>query len=454
MNAVPAVAADTLPSPFNKGLVERLLAPIADVRRGETTSVLLMTLTMFLMLGGYYMLKTARETFILSEGGAEVKSYASAAQALLLLVLVPAYGALASRVNRIQLVQWVTLFFASNLAFFLFAISAGLRIGIIYFIWLGIFNVMVIAQFWAFAADLYTEEQGKRLFPLIGIGSSLGAWLGAVRASGLMAASGPMRLLAGGAGILVVCVVLMRLADQKTPRTSKAATDAATAKLAPGPSGFRMVLTDRYLFLIAMLVVLLNVVNTSGEYLFGRYVVGAAEATYGAGPGAEEARQRFIGQVYGSYYSYINLIGFLLQMFVVSRLIRWVGVGRSLFIHPVVALSSYLLMMRAPSLQAIRVLKIADNSINYSLGNTAMQALWLPTSRETKYKAKQAVDSFCVRAGDVLQAAIVYTGELTTLSVSGFAMLNVMFGIAWLGVVAALRDRLRARALRTGGAEL
>ena len=100
-----------------------------------------MTLTMFLVLGGYYLLKTAREMFILSEGGAEVKSYSSAGQALLLLVLVPAYGAFASRVNRTQLVQWVTLFFAGNLVLFLLALGAGLHIGIVYFLWLGIFNV-------------------------------------------------------------------------------------------------------------------------------------------------------------------------------------------------------------------------------------------------------------------------------------------------------------------------
>ena len=79
---------------------------------------------MFLILAAYYMLKTAREVFILGEGGAEVKSYSSAGQALLLLVLVPAYGAFASRVNRIQLVQWVTLFFASHLALFLLALIA------------------------------------------------------------------------------------------------------------------------------------------------------------------------------------------------------------------------------------------------------------------------------------------------------------------------------------------
>src|SRR5207342_1725323 len=139
----------------DKGWLERLLSPIADVRRGEAASALLMALTMFLVLAGYYLLKTAREVFILSEGGAEVKSYSSAGQALLLLFLVPAYGALASRVNRTQLVQWVTLFFASNLLVFLAALAAGWHIGVVFFLWLGIFNVMVIAQFWAFAADVF-----------------------------------------------------------------------------------------------------------------------------------------------------------------------------------------------------------------------------------------------------------------------------------------------------------
>src|SRR5258707_2849692 len=129
-----------------KGWLERLLSPIADVRRGEAGTALLMTLTLFLVLGGYYLLKTAREIFILSEGGAEVKSYSSAGQALLLLLIVPAYSAFASRVNRTQLVQWVTVFFAVNLVLFLLALEIGLHIGVIYFLWLGIFNTMVIAQ--------------------------------------------------------------------------------------------------------------------------------------------------------------------------------------------------------------------------------------------------------------------------------------------------------------------
>ena len=145
------MAAADNPERADKTWVERLLAPIADVRREEVTSVLLMTLLIFLILAAYYMLKTAREVFILSEGGAEVKSYSSAGQAVLLLFLVPAYGAFASRVNRVQLVQWVTIFFVSHIVLFLLALSAGLHIGIAYFLWVGIFNLMVIAQIWAFA---------------------------------------------------------------------------------------------------------------------------------------------------------------------------------------------------------------------------------------------------------------------------------------------------------------
>src|SRR5689334_13549076 len=195
----------------DKGMLERLLSPVADVRRGEAAAALLMTLTMFLVLAGYYLLKTAREMFILSEGGAEVKSYSSAGQALLLLFIVPAYSAFASRVNRTQLVQWVTVFFAANLALFLVALGAGLRIGIVFFLWLGIFNVVVIAQLWAFAADLFSEEQGKRLFPLIGVGSSLGAWIGSMRAGALLESAGAARLLTGGAATLIICVVLVRI---------------------------------------------------------------------------------------------------------------------------------------------------------------------------------------------------------------------------------------------------
>ena len=427
--------------PGDRSWVQLALSPIAEVRRDEVASVLLMTLAMFVILGAYYMLKTAREVFILSEGGAEVKSYSSAGQAILLLVLVPAYGAFASRVNRIQLVQWVTLFFVSHLVLFLIALSAGLHIGIVYFLWVGIFNLMVIAQFWAFAADLYSQEQGKRLFPLIGVGASLGAWVGSVRAGQLMEAMGPERLMVGASAGLVVCVLLARLVNRVTHKTEPAGSAARIEEQPLGTqNGFAMVFADRYLLLIAALTVLLNVVNTTGEYLFGRYVVETAVAMHGAGPEGEALREQFIGSTYSRLYSTVNLIGFLLQMFVVSRVFKFLGVYKSLFIHPAIAFAGYLLMLRAPSISTMGWLKVADNSVDYSLGNTTKQALWLPTSREAKYKAKQAVDSFFVRAGDVLQAGLVFVGERLAFAVPAFAAVNLVLVGGWLAVVVLLNS--------------
>jgi AAA family ATP:ADP antiporter len=343
-------------------------------------------------------------------------------------------------------VQWVTLFFASNLLLFLFARSAGWHIGIAYFLWLGIFNLMVIAQFWAFASDIYTTEQGKRLFPLIGVGSSLGAWVGSVRAGQLVADVGTERLLVIGVVVLVICALLSRLVHSVRPRVD-AAHPAARAAEAPlgKEGGFALIFSDRYLLLIAALAVLLNIVNTSGEYLFGRYVVDMAIAAH-PGPEGEAAREAFIGGVYSRFFSTVNLAGFVLQMFVVSRVIKFFGLGHALFIHPTVALSGYLLMLRAPSMTTITYVKVADNSLDYSLGNTTKQALWLPTSREAKYKAKQAVDSFFVRAGDVIQAGMVYTGEALALAVPAFATINVVLAAVWLGVVVLLNREMRTKA--------
>ena len=429
-----------------KSLVEWLLSPIAEVHQDEVGRALLMTLLMVLVLGAYYELKTAREAFILSEGGAEVKTYSSAGQAVLLLLLVPAYGAFASRVDRGRLIRWVTLFFVGCIGLFVAAVQAGFSIGIPYFLWVGIFNVMVIAQFWAFANDIFTPEQGKRIFPLIGVGSSLGAWIGSVRAGAIMQTGSATELLVRGGLLLCVCVVVAHVLNRMASRAPARADGAAVAAVQQQPlgkeGGFEMIRKDRYLMLIAALTVLLNVVNTSGEYLFGKYVVEQANALHSD----PAARQQFIGETYSRLFSAVNLTGFLLQMFVVSRVFKYLGIGKALFIHPFVALAGYLMMLRAPSLDAMFYLKLADNSIDYSLGSTTKQALWLPTSREAKYKAKQAVDSFFMRAGDVLQAVVVFVGERLAFAVPAFAAVNLVLVGGWIAVASALNLALRRKA--------
>jgi len=198
--------------PQEKSLLERFLSLFSKVGAGEGRTVLLLFLNAFIMMGLYYILKPVREGLILSGFGAVIKSYSSAAQALLFVFVVPLYSAFAARVNRVWLLSGMTLFFISNLVLFILALGVGMNIGVVYYIWLGIFNFMIVSQFWAFANDVYTEEQGKRLFPIVGIGASAGAlagaWLTAIafqemsNASLLVLAS----LLLGGFILLIVVI--------------------------------------------------------------------------------------------------------------------------------------------------------------------------------------------------------------------------------------------------------
>lgn len=437
MKALESLSTIRFPSLTARSRLEELLAHLADVRAGEGAGALLFAFNLFLLLGAYYLLKTAREALILSQGGAEVKSYSSAGQAILLLAIVPIYGLVASRVSRVRLITGVMLFFVSNLALFIVCGRMGYHEGVAFFLWVGVFNVLVVAQLWAFANDIYSQSQGERLFPLLGLGSSLGAWVGAVAAKRLIHSAGPYALMTAGAILLILCVVLTvwihyRHAGQEAP-----AIRQVVQRPLSKAGGFQLIFHDRYLMLIAALIVLINVVNTSGEFLLSKLVVAEAVRAF---PGAAMAvaRERFIGEFYGSFFGWVNITGLVLQTFFVSRIFKAVGPRGALFVGPIIAVVGYSVILVAPLLGLVRILKILDNSCDYSIQNTARHALFLPTSREAKYKAKAAIDSFFWRFGDVLQAGVVYAGTAIGFVVSSFAALNLAFTVIWICIAAAL----------------
>ena len=425
-----------------KGSAERVLSLLADVRAGEGAGVLLLALNSFLLLMSYYLLKTVREPLILTQGGAEVKAYSAAAQALLLLAIVPAYGALASRVSRIRLITWVTLIFVVNLLLFYAFGVAGVREGVVFFLWVGIFNVFVVALFWSFANDLYSESHGKRLFPAIAIGGSLGSLVGAQAAAMIMRVTGPYPLMLIAAGVLVVCILISRAIHYRTASDpSHFSAGHAAAPLAR-TGALELLLRDRYLLLIAMLVLLLNVVNNSGEFLLGKLVTADAIRVAGSNVGLQE---KIIGEFYGHYEVWYNSVALVLQMFAVSRIFRYAGVRGALFIPPALAMGSYSFLLLMPVLPVIRWLKILENGADYSVQNTTVHALFLPTSREAKYKAKAAIDTFFKRAGDVIEAGVVKVGSLFELGIQGFAIVNLVLTLIWFAVAFGIARAHRRR---------
>jgi AAA family ATP:ADP antiporter len=421
-----------------KNPLEFALGLFAEVREGEAQTALLLTVNVFLILTAYYLLKVAREPLILLGGGAEVKSYASLGQSILLVFVASGYGWLATHVGRMALITWVTLFFAANLVVFWALGERGASLGVPFFLWVGIFNLTTVAQFWSFAADLYSEEQGKRLFPVIGIGSSVGAVAGAAIADALLFL-GPFRLMLVAAGILVLCLGLTYAVNAREAGRAPTEKRDGAEKEAPigGANGFALVLRDRYLLLFAAVIFVLNWVTKTGDYVLDRQLLAAAH-THGAGAHA------YVAQFKARYFEWVNVIGVAFQLFAVSRVIKYLGLRVALVIMPIASLAGYGAAFVAPFLGVVCVARVVESSLDYSLSNTTRQALWLSTSREEKYKAKQVIDTFVVRAGDVLSAGLVWVGSSLSLSARGFLQANIVLSIAWLGF-AVLLGRAYAR---------
>jgi AAA family ATP:ADP antiporter len=463
----------TAPAATRVGLLDRTLRLASDVRAGEGATALILTANVFLLLSSYYVIKPVREALILSGGGAEVKSYAAAGQAILLLALVPAYGMLADHLPRRRLLNVVTAFFVACLVGFWALTRAGVSVAVPFFLWVGIFNLMIIAQFWSFAADLYTKEQGERLFPIVAFGASVGAVGGSALTSRLIVILGIPELLLVAAGLLALAVALSNHADARErrrceanlpPRFTTAEIPAATGEyqlvesaegtkltvsmtgaLPPSQGAFQLVFGNRYLLLIALLLLVLNWVNTTGEYILSRTVAGAAAAAVASGAAGGLTTAKYIGRFYSEFFFVVNLVGLTLQLFIVARIIRYAGVGVAIMVLPLIAVSGYALLAFAPILGLVRWVKTAENATDYSLQNTVRNVLFLPTSREQKYKAKQAIDSFFVRAGDVLSALLIYAGTTRFgFGPDGFARVNLALALVWTGLAIAVgREYMR-----------
>jgi ATP:ADP antiporter, AAA family len=421
---------DTAPS--RKTLLERALSVVTEVRAGEGVSALLLAANAFYLLAFYQVLKLVREALILSESGAVAASYAAAGMAAILFVFVPLYSAFAARVNRVWLVCGVTLFFASHLLIFWALGSAGLRIGVAFYVWIGVFNMVAVAQFWAFANDVYSSERGKRLFPLVGVGATLGAALGSLLATLVFSGIGPYVLMLVAAFGLLVPVVLTIAVNRREAHTRQEAKTVSEQPLAKG-NGFKLVLTNRYLLLIALMVLVFNLVNTLGGFMLNDLITKTADERIAAGLAAAGDRRAIIATLSGTVLTSVNILAFLLQTFAVSRIFKYIGVRGALFILPMIALSGYTAVLFVPILLVLQWTKIFENATDYSIQNTTRHALFLPTSREAKYNAKQAIDAFFVRTGDLLQAAVVFAGtEILALTIRSFALVNVVLVGAWL----------------------
>ncbi|NJD32002.1 MAG: hypothetical protein FIB04_08960 [Gammaproteobacteria bacterium] len=430
-----------------------VLRIVTVVQPSETTKALLLALNSFLLIFGYYQIKAAREGLLLAAHPASIKAYLAIPQVFLLVLVVKGFSHLSSRLPRHLLITWVTLFCVGNLLFFYALGWVGVPVsimGVVFFVWIGIFNLTIPAQFWGFANDIYTEQEGKRLFPLIALGASLGGGAGPMAARQVIPVIGCYGMMLVTAVFLCATVALTwaihaRDVRESLDRPHAPAVDRVSP-LDPG-GGFRIVLQSRYLLLIAAMVVVYNYINAAGEFMFSELQRQTAIRELGASGDAEQL-QNYIGAAFAGYQWLGNVIGLGVQLFLVSRVLRWAGIGGALLVLPLMALGGYGVAAFGASLLLLKWVKAAENGVDYSLMKTARSALFLVTQREEKYKAQAAIETFCVRAGDTLCAVVVWLGTaIVPLSIEGFAAANVAAVCLWIALcLMIVRERKRMQA--------
>lgn len=420
-------------------LFERFLGVSTVLRPGEGRAVASFFLLAFLILVAYYVLKTLREPLLLVDDSAEMKSYAYATIALALLVVIPVYGAVARHTDKTQLTRLLTVFFVVNLLFFIVLGRAGVGIGFTYFVWVGIFGLMITAQFWGYAANIFSVTSGQRLFPIIMAGATLGGLVGPLLAGALYERIGAWNLMLAVSVLLALTVPLVSLCRKSVPQSARGISPGVE----PEPhfmSGLALVMRDNYLLLLALLILLLNWVNTTGEYILAEFVVQYADQQVAAD--ATLLKGELISAFYSRFYFSVNALTLAVQVLLVARVFRWIGVRGAILVLPILAIVGYGLIAFVPVFSLVRIAKIAENSTDYSLMNTTRHALYLPLPEAHKFEGKTAIETFFWRLGDLIQAGVVFAGlHWLDFGMRDFALLNMILAAIWLGIAVRLGRR-------------
>lgn len=429
-------------------VVYRFLNIFTDIRPGEALTALLLMLNVYMLLMAYYIIKPVRDALILEEWTPEVKNYVSAAIAVLLIFAVKAYSGMASKFPRQQLITWITLFFISNLVLFyglhLGGVGPGVT-GMIFYIWASIFNVIVVAQFWGFANDIYSEDAGKRMFPLIAFGATFGAYSGGKITKKLVIPLGTYQLMLVAGGILGICILLTwiihrREIKKKERKDLEGDHEQGSDRIEeekPIEKGgaFRLVFKKKYLLYIAFFVLVLNFVNTNGVYILDTVARSSAIHAVETGTAGGLEFRQILTQFYAGFYNIQNFFAMIVQLFIVSRIFKWFGVRKAVFFLPALALGGYFALSFGAALILVKWVKALENVLDYSLMNTTRHSLYLITPRIEKYKAQAATKTFFHRAGDVLSAILIFTSTtFLAFKIENIAMTNVVLVLIWITI--------------------
>lgn len=410
---------------------------LLSVRPEERALLGLSGLFFFLVMAGYFILRPIRDQMGVA-GGVSNLPWLFTGTLVAMLVINPLFSALVSRWPRPRFVAFSYRALMLCLLLFYAALvtlpeARQVWVGRVFFIWVSVFNLFAVSVFWAVMADVFKSEQSRRLYGVIAAGGSLGALVGGLLTSGLVAAI-------GAPALLLVSLVTLELALWCMFAINRRVNLAAAAAQRPqdeviggnAMDGFRMALRSPYLLGMCGYMLLYTIGSTFLYFLQAQIV----DATID-GKAAQTA-------YFANVDIWVNGLTLLLQLFLTGRLMARVGVGLTLAALPLISMIGFLGLGLVPVLTAVVVFTVARRVTNFALSRPARETLFVPLSRGEKYKAKNLIDTVVYRVGDQLGAwtngVLIWLG----LGIAGIAYSAVPLAALWLGLSLWLGARYRA----------
>jgi AAA family ATP:ADP antiporter len=418
-------------------ILARAFKSLAVIEDFELKAVILSMLYFFFLFGSYSVVKPVRDAMGTVYGVKHLQELFTVTF-FLSLVFAPLYAGLASRIRLSTFLPWVYGFIAvSVLAFIALFRGASTAqqlhwVAAAFYVWVSTFNMLIISVFWSFMADLFSREQAKRLFGFVAAGGTIGGIVGPAIATLLGKSIGNNGLvLVSAAGFALTAVLVRMLAHEKARLAAAGAEAQRTTldrKLSGGLfDGFLLLFRSPYLMLLALFLLLMTWISTIVYFQLGDLITKAF-----ASPDART-------QAYAAIELTVNSLAVLLQLFGTGRLIRRFGVTAGLLLNPVIMVVAFIAVMFSPVLMLLGSVQVVRRVAEYAVAKPTREMLFTVVDQESRYKAKNVIDTVVYRGGDLTSAWVSHW--VLSFGVAGLAIFGVIVSVIWFPIAYLLGRR-------------
>jgi AAA family ATP:ADP antiporter len=434
------------PSPSGQeqpSLTSRLLKSVAAVEPFETRAVILSMLYFFFLFGSYSVIKPVRDAMGTVYGIAHLQELFTATL-VASLVFAPLYSGLATRIKLSSFLPWVYGFVAVSILIFygLFvsghfqdrAIAAG------FYVWVSTFNLLIISVFWTFMADIFSPTQAKRLFGFVAAGGTVGGIVGPAIATFLATRLGNNNLIlisAAGFGVTALLVRLLAIEKQRLLAVAGGEVQRTSLnhRLTGSPfDGFKLLAKSPYLMLLALFLLVMTWISTIVYFQLGDLITKAFTS--------REART----QAYGMIDLAVNSIAVFIQLFGTGRLIKRFGVNFGLLLNPIIMVIAFLAIAFSPVLLILGGIQIVRRVAEYAVAKPTREMLFTVVDQESRYKAKNVIDTVVYRFGDFSSAWI--SSVILPHGVAGLAIFGAITSAIWFPIAYLLGKRYESQSVK------